>query len=97
MVNESYLEILKQGVEVWNKWREDHPEMRPDLRDANLSNANLSNATLSKAHLENANLSNALAGDRHRDGLKRDHIWCLAAQLVQASRRQTQRRKIVNA
>ena len=29
MANPEHLEILKQGVEQWNKWREEHPEVRP--------------------------------------------------------------------
>ena len=28
---------LKQGVERWNKWREEHPGVQPDLREADLS------------------------------------------------------------
>ncbi len=32
MANEEHLKILKQGVNVWNQWREDHPKVKPDLR-----------------------------------------------------------------
>lgn len=31
MANQEHLDILKQGVEVWNKWRREHPEIEPDL------------------------------------------------------------------
>ena len=41
MANEEYLEILKQGVDVWNRRREENPEVRPDLRAADLRGANL--------------------------------------------------------
>jgi hypothetical protein len=41
MANEEQLEILKQGVEAWNKWREDNPEIKIDLSGANLSEADL--------------------------------------------------------
>lgn len=34
MANEEHLAILKQGVEVWNQWREQHLQIVPDLRDA---------------------------------------------------------------
>jgi hypothetical protein len=44
MANPEHLEILKQGVEVWNKWREDNPSIRPDLSEAHLSNVEFSNA-----------------------------------------------------
>jgi len=36
MTNEEQLKILKQGVEVWNQWWEEHPDVKPDLRGANL-------------------------------------------------------------
>ena len=52
MANEEHFAILKQGVEVWNKWRVENPEIKPDLsklwlREANLSGANLSVTNLS--------------------------------------------------
>ena len=33
MANKEHLAILKQGVEVWNKWRKENPEIKPDLSD----------------------------------------------------------------
>ena len=37
MANEDHLRILRQGVEVWNAWREMNPDLLPDLRGAILS------------------------------------------------------------
>jgi hypothetical protein len=31
MANPEHLEILKQGVEAWNEWREKNPDIEPDL------------------------------------------------------------------
>src|SRR6266571_5603799 len=31
MADQEHLDILKQGVEVWNQWRQEHSEVRPDL------------------------------------------------------------------
>ena len=31
MANPEHIEILKQGVEAWNKWRKENPEIKPDL------------------------------------------------------------------
>ncbi|MGH9751689.1 MAG: pentapeptide repeat-containing protein, partial [Blastocatellia bacterium] len=64
MANPEHLKILKQGVETWNQWRKDNPEVTPDLGEAllrgtNLSKADLIGATLSKANLSGANLSEA--------------------------------------
>jgi hypothetical protein len=36
MANPEHLAMLKQGVEAWNQWREDHPRRRPNLSDADL-------------------------------------------------------------
>jgi hypothetical protein len=26
------LKVVRQGVEVWNRWREENPDVRPDLQ-----------------------------------------------------------------
>ena len=60
MANPEHLEILKQGVAQWNKWREEHANVPLDLYDADLSGTNLSRAYLvasSAANLGRANLS----------------------------------------
>jgi uncharacterized protein YjbI with pentapeptide repeats len=57
MEDPEHLEILKQGREVWNKWRGEHPDIIPVLREADLRKANLSYADLSYADLSYANLS----------------------------------------
>ena len=59
MANKEHLEILKQGVKPWNQWREEHPEIEPDLWNADLRYSNLWNANLWNADLSNADLSNA--------------------------------------
>ena len=59
MANKEHLAILKQGVEVWNKWRQENTGIRPDLSHANLIGANLIGANLSNADLSNAGLSDA--------------------------------------
>lgn len=64
MANEEQLSILKQGAEVWNKWREENRLAFIDLREAdlaheNLSEANLAGVDLRKAYLFESNLANA--------------------------------------
>ena len=46
MANEEHLALIKRGVEVWNKWREENPGIKTDLVEADLSGANLSGAKL---------------------------------------------------
>src|SRR5262245_39939294 len=59
MANPEHLEILAQGAEKWNQWREDNPGVVPDLSGAVLTGANLGEANLSEANLNEANLSGA--------------------------------------
>ena len=59
MANPEHLEILKQGVEVWNAWREKEPSLVPDLTGAALRGANLEDANLKAANLGRADLSGA--------------------------------------
>jgi hypothetical protein len=54
MANEEHLAILKQGVKLWNRWREENPGTIPDLREAELSGADLREADLSGAVLSGA-------------------------------------------
>jgi hypothetical protein len=60
MANQEHVDILRQGVEVWNKWRKEHQEVKPDLSGANLRYCDLSEADLSHAMLSEANLSRAM-------------------------------------
>ena len=50
---------LNEGVEAWNQWRRESPDVRPYLREADLSRSDLSGADLSGAHLGEANLFSA--------------------------------------
>ncbi len=51
MANQEHLDILKQGVEVWNRWRQEHSDILPDLSYADLSNTKLRGANLKMANL----------------------------------------------
>lgn len=53
MANEDHLALLEQGVAVWNQWRQEHPEIQPDLSEAYLIKANLSGANLSNTRFHN--------------------------------------------
>jgi len=55
MANDEHVDLLKQGPEVWNAWRQAHPEVRPDLRQADLRGAVLSVAPISWEQYERTN------------------------------------------
>jgi len=69
MAESEHLRILKEGVASWNRWRQEHADVQPDLHDislvaldlrsANLAGANLNGANLSKANLAGANFAEA--------------------------------------
>lgn len=59
MANEEQLEILKQGVDVWNKWRQRREPVWIDFRDADLRGADLQGANLKEVCLQRANLTEA--------------------------------------
>ena len=59
MADASHLAKLREGIDAWNRWREEHPDVKPDLRDANLSQTDLSNADLSHVNLHHADLFSA--------------------------------------
>ncbi len=48
MAKPEHLAILKKGVEQWNKWREEHPQVMLDLTEAELSGVDLRGANLGR-------------------------------------------------
>jgi len=90
MANPEHLEILKKGVEVWNKWREEHKGVRPDLNGADLGNANLGNANLASARLlvailKGANLAGADLKGANLEGANLAGADCRGSKLIGAN------------
>jgi uncharacterized protein YjbI with pentapeptide repeats len=69
MANEEHLALLRQGVNAWNQWKANNPDIRPNLsfatgkgitiRGAKLSGVDLSRADLSRADLSRGDLIGA--------------------------------------
>ncbi|HEX8651563.1 MAG TPA: pentapeptide repeat-containing protein [Pyrinomonadaceae bacterium] len=65
MAKKEHLDLLMQKVEVWNKWRNDNPKVRPNLFKANLAKVELGGDIYSKrinltgVNLRGANLRQA--------------------------------------
>ena len=90
MANEEHLAILKQGVEVWNKWTEENPEILfdligADLNRANLFGANLSYARLDRSYLYGANLTSANLTGANLTGANLKKVKLKNAQLSHAN------------
>lgn len=58
MANSKHLAILKQGVEVWNKWKKENPKITIDLSNTKLNSLDLSEINLSYGNLSNTDCSN---------------------------------------
>ncbi|MFH7242027.1 MAG: pentapeptide repeat-containing protein [Spirulina sp.] len=59
MANQEQVALLKQGIKVWNAWRDGNPDVEIDLRFADLTAVGLIAAKLSYADLSYADLSYA--------------------------------------
>lgn len=73
MANSEHVNKIKDGVSSWNKWREENPDIEPDLGWANLvsldlSNVQLSNSNLKLAFCRDSNFTNADFSDANLYG-----------------------------
>jgi hypothetical protein len=59
--NPEHLAKLKEGVEVWNQWRREHPEAEVDFSNADLSDVDLGGANLDWANLSGPSGSGSVA------------------------------------
>jgi hypothetical protein len=62
MADEGQLAVLGRGVEAWNAWRKQNPDVLVNLFGAGLSQANLGGVHLYEANLSAADLSKANLG-----------------------------------
>ena len=93
MADQHQLDMLRQGQDVWNIWRNQHPEIRPDLshadlKDADLRQADLSGANLNLADLKDADLSYANLSGTDLSSAKLYHATLSDATLSDADLRQ---------
>ncbi|HKP52633.1 MAG TPA: toll/interleukin-1 receptor domain-containing protein [Chloroflexia bacterium] len=63
MANPKHLAILEQGVKAWNEWREENPDITPNLVEADLMGADLYGADFMGVDLTRADLTRADLGD----------------------------------
>ena len=59
MANPEHVEIVKQGADAIAEWRDSNPEVRLDLRGADLEKVDLTSAVLREANLARAELRGA--------------------------------------
>jgi uncharacterized protein YjbI with pentapeptide repeats len=85
MANQEHLAILKQSVETWNRWRQEHLNVRPDLSGIDLTAANLGAAHLNGADLSGANLGAAYLNGADLSGANLSKADLSEANLIRAN------------
>jgi uncharacterized protein YjbI with pentapeptide repeats len=68
MGNPENLEILKQGVDVWNSWRMENPDIQPDFNQESLQDTCFDGANLDSTNFKEANLKGATFFRTHLEG-----------------------------
>lgn len=86
MKTEKLLEILRQGSEVWNKWRSENKNARINLRNINESNLNLRefillNAKLNDSIITSTNFTYAELGKAIFENSKINNSYFIGANL----------------
>ncbi|MEE8574897.1 MAG: pentapeptide repeat-containing protein [Thermodesulfobacteriota bacterium] len=78
MANEEHLAKLKEGFKAWKKFREEYPELRPDLSRADLKKKDLSGFNLYRADLKGADIHKASLCDAnlHGSDLRDANLGC---------------------
>jgi hypothetical protein len=59
MANPDHIKIIRQGVEIWNRWRNENPSKVPDLSEAHLNFESLDGANFCRTNLKKAKLIGA--------------------------------------
>jgi uncharacterized protein YjbI with pentapeptide repeats len=85
MANQHHLDKLREGVDAWNHWRHDHPQITPDLSGAELTAADLEGANLTAANLQDASLVRANLQGASFDGANLRYANLAGATLAGAS------------
>lgn len=68
MANPKHLLMLDAGATAWNRWRREHPRIKPDLTTAALAGRKLDGYDLGRADLSNADLRRASFRRAQLDG-----------------------------
>jgi hypothetical protein len=84
MADRNHLKLLRQGVEVWNVWKEKHSKIDVDLSGANLNHAVLNKANLVDSILRGAELNHAKLHDTTLTGADCQEAQFEYADLVRA-------------
>src|SRR5215213_7254194 len=60
MAKKKHVDILRQGVEIWNTWREENPKVVPDLSKLVITKLDLSGANFEKVNFSDSKLTKCI-------------------------------------
>ena len=60
MAEQYHLDVLHQGIDVWNQWRQEHHSIQPDFSSVDFKGAQLSRVNLAGARLNGADFRESL-------------------------------------
>ena len=90
MADSKHSDILKKGTDVWNTWREENPEVKPDFKGEDLDGLDLSGANLERSDLRNTKLREA-----NLDGASLRRSDLRKADLTDATLRDSNLRRVI--
>ena len=85
MANQQHVDLLNQGVVVWNRWRRANPDVEPNLYQVDFSNAELNRIDLSRSDLRKANFHAAKMNGADLRGANLREAVLESAQLQRAN------------
>ena len=69
MAEQYHLDVLHQGRDVWNQWRQEHQSIQPDFSGVNFKGAHLGRVNLAGALLNGADFSGVDFSDADLRGI----------------------------
>ena len=85
MANPAHVAKLREGVEAWNTWRAQNPDIQPDFSEANLGGADLTRANLGRVNLRGTDLRGVELGEANLGGAYLGGAYLVEAKLVGAN------------
>lgn len=83
-MDKTHIGKLKEGVEVWNRWRHENPNTAIDLSNAKLPQRNLSGVNLADANLAGADLQGSTLDGALLSGAELSHARLVGVQFSRA-------------
>jgi len=84
-MNQEHYDKLMEGVESWNKWREENPDIIPNLQGAKFYDEDLLKANLEGANLQEADLNDTQLYGTNLEGANLQGAYLLRVNLREAN------------